>query len=78
MPVTIRHCCLDISGGINNARMWRNCITVDGRCSGRRRKSKRSSGSSRLWAAGSCRLETAIILIIRPGAMGHPEEEVVA
>lgn len=31
MPVTRFHCCLDISGGIKNARMWRNCITVDGR-----------------------------------------------
>lgn len=31
MPMTRFHCCLDISGGIKNARMWRNCITVDRR-----------------------------------------------
>lgn len=31
MPITKCHCRLDISGGIKNARMWRNCITVDGR-----------------------------------------------
>lgn len=30
MPITKCHCRLDISGGIKNARMWRNCITVDG------------------------------------------------
>lgn len=31
MPVTIHHMSLDIAGGIKNARMLRNCITVDGR-----------------------------------------------
>lgn len=31
MPVTRYHMQLDISGGIKNARMLCNCITVDGR-----------------------------------------------
>ena len=30
MARRIIHCCLDIQGGINNARMLKGCITVDG------------------------------------------------
>ena len=28
MPITRYHLCVDISGGIRNAKMWRNCIMV--------------------------------------------------
>ena len=31
MPITRYHLCVDISGGIRNAKVWRNCIMVDGR-----------------------------------------------
>lgn len=31
MPRKTIHCCLDIQGGIKNARFLHGCITVDGR-----------------------------------------------
>lgn len=31
MPMTRYHCCIEITGAIKNARIYRDCITVDGR-----------------------------------------------
>ena len=78
MPITIHHCCLDISGGIKNARMWRNCITVDGRLLRTEKEVKaffreQQAMGRRVLPIGDCDN-----FDYQTGCMGHPAEEVVA
>lgn len=75
MAKAIHHCCLDIAGGIKNARMLRNCITVDGRLL-RTEKEVRAflreqqALGRRVLPMGDCDN-----FDYQTGCLGHPREE---
>lgn len=76
MPVTRYHCCLDISGGIKNARMWRSCITVDGKLLQTEKEIKaflreQQAMGRRVLPIGDCDN-----FDYQTGCKGHPVEEV--
>lgn len=76
MPMTSYHCCLDISGGIKNARMWRNCITVDGKLLQTEKEIKaflreQQAMGRRVLPIGDCDN-----FDYQTGCKGHPVEEV--
>ena len=75
MAKTSYHCCLDISGGIKNARMWRNCITVDGKMLRTEKEIKaflreQLSMGRRVLPMGDCDN-----FDYQTGCKGHPVEE---
>lgn len=75
MPVTRYHLCLDISGGIKNARMLRNCITVNGHLLRTEKEVKaflmeQKAMGRRVLPMGDCDN-----FDYQKGCLGHPVEE---
>lgn len=75
MPITKCHCCLDISGGIKNARMWRNCITVDRRLLQTEKEVRAFFREQQAMGRKVLPIGDCDNFDYQTGCMGHPAEE---
>lgn len=75
MPMTRFHCCLDISGGIKNARMWRNCITVDRRLLQTEKEVRAFFREQQAMGRKVLPIGDCDNFDYQTGCMGHPVEE---
>lgn len=75
MSVTTYHCCLDISGGIKNARMWRNCIRVDGRLLRTEKEVKAFLREQQATGRRVLPMVDCDNFDYQKGCLGHPREE---
>lgn len=71
------HCCLDISGGIKNAKMWRDCIRVDGRLLHTEREVKAFFREQQAMGRRVLPLGDCDNFDYQTGCKGHPMEEAV-
>lgn len=69
------HCCLDISGGIKNARMWRNCITVDRRLLQTEKEVRAFFREQQAMGRKVLPIGDCDNFDYQTGCMGHPVEE---